>query len=159
MMSVLTRLARVLVSTRMFPTKRTIGFAVAAALLALGGTAAPSGLERTPHANVASRSVRAVADWSLEAQRAIVPPPAGVGNKFPGEAAVYMGIVHAAMYDAAVAIEGGFHPYAIALNAPANTSRAAVIAAAAHGVLVGFCPPNRPIWITGMRTISLRSLS
>src|SRR5688572_9543253 len=46
--------------------------------------------------------------WSLEAQRAIVPPPAGVGNKFPGDAALYMGIVHAAIYDVAVAIEGGY---------------------------------------------------
>jgi hypothetical protein len=36
-----------------------------------------------------------------------VPPPGGNGNKFPGEAAVYMAIVHVAMYDAAVAVQGG----------------------------------------------------
>jgi len=51
--------------------------------------------------------------WSNEARRAIVPPSAGpenFGNKFPGEAAVYMGIVHVAIYDAAVAIEGGYRP-------------------------------------------------
>ena len=54
-----------------------------------------------------------VAFWSTEARCAIVPAgPGGVfgtenfGNKFPGEAAVYMGIVHVAIYDAAVAIEG-----------------------------------------------------
>ena len=47
---------------------------------------------------------RAVADWSLIAQNAIV----AVGKKFPGEAAVYMGIVHAAIYDVVVAIEGGY---------------------------------------------------
>ena len=29
-----------------------------------------------------------------------------------------MGIVHVAIYDAAVAIEGGYRPYAIALSAP-----------------------------------------
>ena len=51
-----------------------------------------------------------------------MPGPSGVsvpenyGNKFPGEAAVYMGIVHAAIYDAAVAIEGGYEPYAITLT-------------------------------------------
>ena len=63
-----------------------------------------------------------VIDWSHEARRAIVPPgPNGIfgtenyGNKFPGEAAIYMGIVHAAIYDAALAIEGGYQPYAIAL--------------------------------------------
>src|SRR5215208_6863085 len=59
-----------------------------------------------------------IVEWSLEAQRAIVPPPAGVGDKFAGEAAVYMGLVHAAMYDAAAAIHGGHRPYAIALTTP-----------------------------------------
>jgi hypothetical protein len=84
--------------------------------------------------------------WSTEARRAIVPAGPGdifgtenYGNKFPGEAAVYMGIVHAAIYDAAVAIEGGYEPYAIALTAPRDTSSAAAIATAAHHTLVG-CP-------------------
>jgi hypothetical protein len=85
-----------------------------------------------------------VIDWSNEARRAIVPPSAGAenyGNKFPGEAAVYMGIVHAAIYDAAVAIEGGYEPYAIALTAPPDTSSAAAIATAAHHTLIGLQPP------------------
>jgi hypothetical protein len=88
-----------------------------------------------------------VADWSNEARRAIVPPGAnGVfgsenyGNKFPGEAAVYMGIVHAAIYDAALAIEGGYRPYASALAAPPGTSPAAAIATAAYRVLIGLQP-------------------
>src|SRR6266436_3957329 len=84
-----------------------------------------------------------VIDWSNEARRAIVPPSAGAenyGNKFPGEAAVYMGIVHAAIYDAAVAIEGGYDPYAIALVAPPDTSSAAAIATAAHHTLIGLQP-------------------
>jgi hypothetical protein len=84
-----------------------------------------------------------VIDWSNEARRAIVPAAAGsenYGNKFPGEAAVYMGIVHAAIYDAAVAIEGGYEPYAIALAAPADTSPAAAIATAAHHTLIGLQP-------------------
>lgn len=89
-------------------------------------------------------SSKPVIDWSLEAQRAIVPPgPGGIfgsenyGNKFPGEAAVYMGIVHAAIYDAALAIEGGYEPYAITLDAPRHASAAAAIATAAHHTLVG----------------------
>jgi hypothetical protein len=88
-----------------------------------------------------------VIDWSHEARRAIVPAgPNGVfgaenyGNKFPGEAAVYMGIVHAAIYDAALAIEGGYQPYAIALEAPRGTSAAAAVATAAHHTLVGLQP-------------------
>ena len=51
-----------------------------------------------------------------------------------------MGIVHAAIYDAAVAIEGGYEPYAIALTAPPDTSPAAAVATAAHHVLVGLQP-------------------
>jgi hypothetical protein len=83
-----------------------------------------------------------VAFWSTEARCAVVPGAAGpenFGNKFPGEAAVYMGIVHAAIYDAAVAIEGGYQPYAIALRAPHASPRAA-IATAAHHTLVGLQP-------------------
>ena len=76
---------------------------------------------------------RAVADWSLIAQNAIV----AVGKKFPGEAAVHMGIVHAAIYDAIVAIEGGYRPYAITPTVPPNSSAAAAVATAAHRALVG----------------------
>jgi hypothetical protein len=88
-----------------------------------------------------------VAFWSTEARCAIVPAgPAGVfgtenfGNKFPGEAAVYMGIVHLAIYDTAVAIEGGYQPYAATPTAPANTSPEAAIATAAYDTLTGLQP-------------------
>jgi hypothetical protein len=89
-----------------------------------------------------------VVDWSQEARRAIVPAgpngvfgPENYGNKFPGEAAVYMGIVHAAIYDAALAVEGGGdEPYAIALHAPHGTSAAAAVATAAHHTLIGLQP-------------------
>jgi hypothetical protein len=88
-----------------------------------------------------------VLDWSNEARRAIVPPgPGGIfgpenyGNKFPGEAGVYMAIVHVAIYDAAVAIQGGYEPYAIGLTAPPETSAAAAVATAAYDTLVGLQP-------------------
>lgn len=118
---------------------RTFFLAVIAALFAITTTVAIHGVRLTSPV-LASRPPDAVAYWSLEAQRAIVPPPAGIGSKFPGEAAVYMGIVHVAMYDAAVAIYGGYHPYAIARTAPADTAPAPAVAAAAHGVLVGLLP-------------------
>ncbi len=99
---------------------------------------------RAPGAYATDLSATPVIDWSNEARRAIVPPSAGpenYGNKFPGEAALYMGIVHAAIYDAAVAIEGGYQPYAIELIAPPDTSSAAAIATAAHHTLIGLQPP------------------
>jgi hypothetical protein len=77
-----------------------------------------------------------VAYWSTETRCAIVPPgPAGLfgaenfGNKFPGEAAVYMGIVHTAIYDAAVAA--------------GRVDRRAAIATAAYETLVGLQPTLR----------------
>jgi hypothetical protein len=109
--------------------------------LAAGGT----GVDRAVELEAANAvSPAPVMYWSLEAQRAIVPPgPGGIfgfenyGNKFPGEAAVYMGIVHAAMYDAALAIEGGYEPYAIAIDPQPQASAAAAIATAVHHTLVG----------------------
>ncbi len=84
-----------------------------------------------------------MAFWSTEARCAIVPAgPGGIfgaenfGNKFPGEAAVYMGIVHVALYDAAVAIGGGYAPYAISLHAPGASPEAA-LATAAYLTLLG----------------------
>ena len=88
-----------------------------------------------------------VAFWSTEARCAIVPTgPGGVfgsenfGTKFPGEAAVLMGIVHVAIYDAAVAVDGGYRPYTPTATAPAHTSAAAAIATAAYDTLTGLQP-------------------
>src|SRR5215831_13522490 len=129
---------------------RRVGVIVAlGALLGMAGPAAASPAlareARWQAFQAASTDLPAapVAAWSNEARRAIVPPSAGpenFGNKFPGEAAVYMGIAHVAIYDAAVAIEGGYKPYAIALTAPADTSPATAIAAAAHDTLIGLQP-------------------
>jgi hypothetical protein len=121
--------------------KRAITSMLVVASLALDGAIAFS--DRLT-AEITGLSATAIFDWSREAQRAIVPPgPNNIfgsenyGNKFPGEAAVYMGIVHAAMYDTAVAIEGGYQPYAIAIDASPDTSPEAAIATAVHHTLVG----------------------
>jgi hypothetical protein len=91
-------------------------------------------------------SAAPVVDWSREAQRAIVPPgPNGIygqdnyGNKAPGEAGVLMAIVHAAMYDAALAIQGGYQPYATACRF-ARRRRRQRPWSAAHHVLVDLQP-------------------
>jgi hypothetical protein len=111
-----------------------------------GGAATGPTTQCTPAANYPAAAT-AVAFWSTEARCAIVPAgPGGIfgsenfGNKFPGEAAVYMGIVHVAIYDAAVAIEGGYEPYTTTPTAPANTSPEAAVAVAAHDTLTGLQP-------------------
>jgi hypothetical protein len=81
--------------------------------------------------------------WSNETRKAIIPPGAGAenyGRRGPSDAAVYMGIVHVAIYDAAVALQGGYEFYADynpPINVPPNTSAAAAIATAAHHTLAG----------------------
>ena len=120
-----------------------VGLGVAAAFAVTTSATAPveSAALNSSRTHGAERSSgrRAVADWSLIAQDAIV----AVGKRFPGEAAVYMGIVHAAIYDAVVAIEGGYRPYAITPAVPPNTSVAAAVATAAHNVLVGRFPDQQ----------------
>jgi hypothetical protein len=120
---------------------RCVNGLVCAAALSVGATAGSRPVELRA---AGSFSPSPVIDWSVEAQRAIVPPGAGgifgpenYGNKFPGEAAVYMAIVHAAIYDTAVALEGGYEPYAVRIDAPHDTSSAAAIATAVHHTLIG----------------------
>jgi hypothetical protein len=111
-----------------------------------GVGATPPTTQCAPAANYPAATTP-VAFWSTEARCAIVPAgPGGIfgsenfGNKFPGEAAVYMGIVHVAIYNAAVAIEGGYRPYLPTPAAPANTSPEAAVATAAHDTLTGLQP-------------------
>jgi len=52
-----------------------------------------------------------------------------------------MGIVHVAMYDAAVALHGGYRPYVPTPAAPASTFPEAAIATAAYDTLTGLQPP------------------
>jgi hypothetical protein len=129
-------------------TRTTLALAASVLLAATISTATPA-LSAAPQtqcdpAAAMPAAATAVAFWSTEARCAIVPSAAGsenFGNKFPGEGAVYMGIVQAAVYDAAVAIEGGYRAYGdIRVNAPAGASPDAAIATAAHDTLVGLQP-------------------
>src|SRR3954463_3127102 len=130
--------------------------AVGAALAALAAGAAPraalaagaasDALARPPATQCAGlpAATTAVAFWSTEARCAIVPPTAGpenFGNKFPGEAAVYMGIAHVAIYDAAVATAGRGEPFGpVEVSAPHGASAAAAIATASYDTLSGLQP-------------------
>jgi hypothetical protein len=141
--------------------KVVVRAAAACALLAAGASAIPASAAGVVTPTTASAwpatqcspvaaypaAATAIGFWSTEARCAIVPAgPGGAfgtenfGNKFPGEAAVYMGIAHVAIYDAAVAISGGYQPYTTTPAAPANTSPDAAVATAAYDVLTGLQP-------------------
>ena len=85
-----------------FKKIRVLAFAVALALVI--GRAYAIDLSPSP-----------VIYWSNEARKAIIPLSAGpenYGRRGPADAAVLMGIAHVAIYDTAVALEGGYEFYA-----------------------------------------------
>jgi hypothetical protein len=65
----------------------------------------------------------------------------GVGM-LADEGFIYMAYVSAAVYDAVVAIEGGFEPYGRAINAPAGASVDAAVVEAAYRTLWAYFPPE-----------------
>jgi hypothetical protein len=76
-----------------------------------------------------------VAQWNKIAEDTVV----GSGA-FQTEAFIYMAYASAAVYDAVVAIEGGFEPYGPAITAPAGASVDAAVVEAANRTLVNYFP-------------------
>ena len=78
-----------------------------------------------------------VAQWNQITEDTVV----GVGM-LADEGFIYMAYVSAAVYDAVVAIEGGFEPYGPAINAPAGASVDAAVVEAAYRTLWAYFPPE-----------------
>ena len=107
--------------------RRTILLVIAAALVtataAAGGRHHAQAVAHDPQPN-------AVTHWSLVSQNAI-----SVGRP-PASSEVLHGLVHAAIYDAVVAVEGEYEPFAVSISRRGATSVDAAVAATARGVLV-----------------------
>jgi hypothetical protein len=108
--------------------------AVAIAAVALA-VAAPAGTTRDaaaalPPGNTAEQ-------WNKIAEDTVV----GSGA-FQGEGFVYMAYASAAVYDAVVAIEGGYTPYGPARSAPQGASEDAAVVEAAYRTLWAYFPPS-----------------
>jgi VCPO second helical-bundle domain len=104
---------------------------LAAAAVALGGAAATTGA----HAQTASAPDSYVTYWD------------GVGNQAftasalaPTEGAVIFAYVGIAEYDSVMAIDGGYQPFAVDVDAPDGASPEAAVVAAAHAILVHYLP-------------------
>jgi hypothetical protein len=78
-----------------------------------------------------------VQQWNRIAEDIVV----GSGA-FQPEGVVYMAYVSAAVYDAVVAIEGGFEPYGPPITAPARASVDAAVVEAAYRTLWAYFPPE-----------------
>lgn len=80
----------------------------------------------------------AVTYWSAVAERTIT------SNRSPASSEVLLGIVHAAMYDAVVAVDGRYRPMHASPPVDAPASAAAAAAAAAYQTLKALVPAQEP---------------
>ena len=78
-----------------------------------------------------------VAQWDQIAEDTVVP--AGTAQI---EGLIYMSYAQLAVYDAVVAIEGGYQPYGAALSAPAGASAEAAVVQASYETLVHYFPAS-----------------
>src|SRR4029450_6019596 len=80
---------------------------------------------------------RTVQQWTKSAEDTVV----GSGA-FQPEGFLYMAYVTAAVYDAVVAIEGGFEPYGPPITAPPGACGDAAVVEAAYRTLWASLPPQ-----------------
>src|SRR5215831_15931684 len=119
-------------NTRGGNSMRRIFFMVVVLALASASAAASSG--QRVRAERPSTDPNAVLYWSQVAENTI-----SVGRP-PASSEVLNGLVHAAIYDATVSVEGKYEPFAVSIRQRGETSVYAAIAAAARGVLVWRVP-------------------
>ncbi|MHB0857657.1 MAG: fibronectin type III domain-containing protein [Anaerolineae bacterium] len=115
--------------------------AVGAADMAMPG-ASPRYFSHPNYANSPLLS-NVVAEWNAIAQEIVQPAPMPgmmMSNISMATAFVYLAYAQAAVYDALVAIEGGYQPYALQQAPDPTASREAAVAAAAYGVLTAHAP-------------------
>jgi hypothetical protein len=111
------------------------GFRVVAIAVTALAVAASAGTTR--NAAAALPPGNTVAQWSQITEDTVV----GVGM-LADEGFIYMAYVSAAIYDAVVAIEGGFEPYGPAIDVPAGASVDAAVVEAAYRTLSAYFPPE-----------------
>ena len=106
-----------------------VGVAVFAALAGAG--------IRSAHAVLDPTLPNTVQQWNKVAEDAVV-----TSGAFQGEGEIYMAYTSAAVYDAVVAIQGGFEPYGPAITAPAGASLDAAVVEAAYRTLSTYFPSS-----------------
>src|SRR5215207_10490128 len=103
-----------------------IGLAVAAVV---GGATSPAARAVLPALPTT------VQQWNKIAEDTVV-----ASGAFQGEGEVYVSYAATAVYDAVVAIEGGYEPYGPAISAPAGASVDCAVVEAAYRTLWAYFP-------------------
>ena len=123
---------------------------VLAAALALAACATPH--SAAPPVTIAANQSNVVAFWNDVANKTVLAPtPASALNLTPEEQRPTfffdVASVHVAIYDAVVAIEGRYKPFAVKPKAPAaGASTEAAVSAAAYGVLKALFPSRSAVY-------------
>jgi hypothetical protein len=117
-------------------SKQAIRTSAVAALLAVAAVPGAAEAHRAPAPAV---SPQMALDWNQTAATTLA-----ASGKPQTESMIYMGLTQAAVYDAVVAIQGGFEPYLIRPGVPPGASPEAAAATAAHGVLSAYFPVQKP---------------
>src|SRR5512141_1627828 len=114
---------------REYATKHLIGLLLIAVLAITISSAAA-------RAQAAPAGPQSVITWNVITLRTVIT----VGGQPPPASFVYAAYVQAAVYNAVVAIEGGYQPYKSELAPQPGASVDAAVATAAHKVLVHYFP-------------------
>jgi hypothetical protein len=110
-------------------------------LVMLVSTAWPGSAGEPPRGSSSKKTDATIVRlWNDIATDAIVV----AGANAPASSGVLLAIVQLAVYDAVVAIAGGFEPYATSIAAPEGASIDAAVAQSAHDVLVDLLPAQAP---------------
>jgi hypothetical protein len=105
-----------------------------AAVVAVGGAAKSSA-----HGPPAGPPDTYITDWDVVGSQAF-----SAAALTPAEGHVIFAYVAIAVYDSVMAVEGGYRPFAVKVDAPDGASAEAAVAAAAHRILVHYLPAQGP---------------
>jgi PAP2 superfamily len=118
----------------MSPIRKFTWTALGAAFVAAACTSSPP----APPSRTAS-SPASVLEWNAVAQRVTI----SVAKQYQAQSMIHIALAQAAVYDAVVAIIGGYRPYALRVERQPGASVDAAVASAAHGVLAHYFPDQR----------------
>lgn len=136
--------------TRSHPMHHASRLLVAPAVLALAACATPD--RAAPPVTVTAQHTNVVAFWNdIANQTVLAASPAAAVNPTPEEQRPTfffdVASVHVALYDAVVAIEGRYKPFAVRPKSPAaGASTEAAASAAAYGVLKALFPNRSAVY-------------
>jgi hypothetical protein len=126
-----------------------VAVALLAAAVVLGGAAASSAKDNRP----AGPPDTSVTGWDSVGTQAFT-----ASGLTAAEGHVIFGYVAIAVYDSVLAVEGGYRPFAVDVDAPEGALAQAAVAAAAHRVLVNYLPAQGPTILDPAYAASLNAI-